>query len=60
MPKIIDILLEEHQNIEKLLLVVEHELEVFDRGGGRTMKSCKPSSSIFRITRKAAIIPRKR
>jgi hemerythrin-like domain-containing protein len=32
MPKIIDILLEEHQNIEKLLLVLEHELEVFDRG----------------------------
>jgi hemerythrin-like domain-containing protein len=31
MPKIIDILLEEHQNIEKLLLVLEHELEVFDR-----------------------------
>lgn len=31
MPKIIDILLEEHQNIEKLLLVVEHELEIFDR-----------------------------
>jgi hemerythrin-like domain-containing protein len=33
MPKIIDILLEEHQNIEKLLLVLEHELEIFDRGG---------------------------
>ena len=31
MPKIIDILLEEHQNIEKLLLVLEHELEIFDR-----------------------------
>jgi hemerythrin-like domain-containing protein len=31
MPKIIDILLEEHQNIEKLLLVLEHELGVFDR-----------------------------
>ncbi len=31
MPKIIDILLEEHQNIKKLLLVLEHELEVFDR-----------------------------
>jgi hemerythrin-like domain-containing protein len=31
MPRIIDILLEEHQNIEKLLLVLEHELEVFDR-----------------------------
>ena len=31
MPKIIDILLEEHQNIEKLLLVLEHELQVFDR-----------------------------
>lgn len=33
MSKIIDILLEEHQNIEKLLLVLEHELEVFDRSG---------------------------
>jgi len=33
MPKIIDILFEEHHNIEKLLLVVEHELGVFDRGG---------------------------
>jgi len=32
MPKIIDILLEEHQNIEKLLLVLEHELEIFDSG----------------------------
>ncbi len=33
MPEIIDILLEEHQNIEKLLLVLEHELELFDAGG---------------------------
>ena len=33
MPKIIEILLEEHQNIEKLLLVLEHELEIFDSGG---------------------------
>jgi hemerythrin-like domain-containing protein len=33
MPKIIDILLDEHQNIRKLLLVLEHELEVFDRSG---------------------------
>ena len=33
MPKIIDLLLEEHQNIEKLLLVLEHELEIFDRRG---------------------------
>ncbi len=33
MPKIITLLLEEHQNIEKLLLVVEHELEIFDSGG---------------------------
>ena len=31
MPKIIEILLQEHQNIEKLLLVLEHELEIFDR-----------------------------
>jgi hemerythrin-like domain-containing protein len=33
MPKIIDVLLEEHRNIEKLLLVLEHELDVFDRSG---------------------------
>jgi hemerythrin-like domain-containing protein len=32
MAKLIDILLDEHQNIEKLLLVLEHELEIFDRG----------------------------
>src|SRR5450756_2852168 len=32
MPKIIELLLEEHRNIEKLLVVLEHELEVFDRG----------------------------
>ena len=32
-PKIINLLLEEHQNIEKLLLVVEHELEIFDSSG---------------------------
>ena len=31
MPKIIEILLKEHQNIEKLLCVLEHELELFDR-----------------------------
>jgi hemerythrin-like domain-containing protein len=31
MPKIVDVLLAEHQNIERLLLVLEHELEVFDR-----------------------------
>jgi hemerythrin-like domain-containing protein len=30
-PKIIDALLEEHQNIEKLLLVLEHELQLFAR-----------------------------
>src|SRR5437868_6164632 len=33
MPKIINLLLEEHQNIEKLLVVLEQELDVFDRGG---------------------------
>ncbi len=32
MSNIIQILLEEHRNIDKLLLVLEHELEVFDRG----------------------------
>jgi hemerythrin-like domain-containing protein len=32
MPKLINILLDEHQNIEKLLGVLEHELEIFDRG----------------------------
>ena len=33
MPKIINLLLEEHQNIEKLLRVVEHELAIFDSSG---------------------------
>ncbi len=33
MSKIIEILLDEHRNIEKLLLVLEQELEVFDHGG---------------------------
>jgi len=33
MPKIVDLLLEEHRNIEKLLLVVEHELAIFDSSG---------------------------
>ncbi len=32
MTAIIDILLEEHRNIEKVLLVLEQELDVFDRG----------------------------
>jgi hemerythrin-like domain-containing protein len=31
MSNIIQILLEEHRNIDRLLLVLEHELEVFDR-----------------------------
>jgi hemerythrin-like domain-containing protein len=31
MSNIIQILLEEHRNIDKLLLVLEHELEIFDR-----------------------------
>jgi hemerythrin-like domain-containing protein len=31
MSKIIEILLEEHRNIEKLLLVLEQELQIFDR-----------------------------
>ena len=33
MPKIVDLLLEEHRNIEKLLLVAEHELAIFDSSG---------------------------
>ena len=32
MSRIIEILLEEHRNIEKLLHVLEQELEIFDRG----------------------------
>jgi hemerythrin-like domain-containing protein len=32
MSNIIQVLLEEHRNIDRLLLVLEHELEVFDRG----------------------------
>jgi hemerythrin-like domain-containing protein len=34
MSKIIEILLEEHRNIDKLLLVLEQELHVFDRSEG--------------------------
>lgn len=34
MSKIVLILLEEHRNIDKLLLVLEQELEVFDRSKG--------------------------
>jgi hemerythrin-like domain-containing protein len=33
MPRIINILLEQHRNIQTLLLVLEHELEVFDHTG---------------------------
>ena len=32
MVEIIEILQQEHRNIEKLLLVIEQELDVFDRG----------------------------
>src|SRR5215470_3680482 len=32
MVEIIEILREEHRNIEKLLVAMEHELSVFDRG----------------------------
>ena len=32
MSRIIEILLDEHRNIEKLLHVLEQELEIFDRG----------------------------
>ena len=32
MVEIIDALQQEHRNLEKLLLVMEQELEIFDRG----------------------------
>jgi hypothetical protein len=35
---IIDSLRQEHRNIEKLLLVLERELSVFDRGDGPTTR----------------------
>lgn len=55
MPKIIDILLDEHQNIEKLLLVRSSIA-----AGGQTTKSCNRSSSISRTIPKAAITPKRR
>ena len=38
MVEIIDILQQEHRNLEKLLQVMEQELEIFDRGERRTTR----------------------
>ena len=48
---IIERLCREHRNVERLLAVLEHELEVFDRGG-------RPDYEVNFIPR-CTIIPRK-
>ena len=56
---IIDLLRQEHRNIEKLLLVLERELDVFARASGLTTRLSKRSSHISRSIRILTTIRRK-
>jgi hypothetical protein len=56
---IIERLSQEHRNIEKLLAILERELEVFDRGAVPTTRLFARLSAISRPTRKCITIPRK-
>ena len=53
---IIERLSQEHRNIEKLLAILERELEVFDRGDRPEFARL---SAISKSTRKCITIPRK-
>lgn len=59
MSNIIKILLEEHRNIDRLLLVLEHELEIFDRSEEPDYEICGRLSSISKIIPRI-VITRKR
>ncbi len=48
MARLIEILLEEHRNIEKLLRVLEQELEVFDRAGSPDYEILQTTIEYFR------------
>ena len=56
---IIERLSQEHRNIERLLAILERELEVFDRGTAPTTRLFARLSAISRSTRKCITIPRK-
>ena len=56
---IIELLSREHLNIEKLLAVLERELEIFDRGGRRTTRSFARSLAISKFTPRSTIIRKK-
>jgi hemerythrin-like domain-containing protein len=56
---IIERLSQEHRNIEKLLAILERELEVFDRGDRPDYEVFAGLSAISKSTRKCITIPRK-
>ena len=56
---IIERLSQEHRNIEKLLAILERELEVFDRGDRPDYKVIRAVISYSKFTRKFTTIPRK-
>ena len=57
---IIERLSQEHRNIEKLLAVLERELEIFDRGDRPDYEVIRAIISYFEaLSRRCIIIPRK-
>ena len=59
MVEIIEILREEHRNIEKLLRVMEQELSVFDRGERPDYEIFGAIIEFFKSTRTPVVIPRR-
>ena len=59
MVEIIEMLREEHRNIEKLLDVLEQESNVFDRANGQTTRSLTPLLISSRNIPTPAIIQRR-
>jgi hemerythrin-like domain-containing protein len=56
---IIERLSQEHRNIEKLLAILERELEVFDRGDRPDYKVIRAVISYFELYPEFTTIPRK-
>src|SRR6516165_5902643 len=46
---IIELLTKEHRNLERLLTILEHELEVFDRGGRPDYEVIRAIISYFEV-----------
>ena len=59
MVEIIEILREEHRNIEKLLRVMEQELSVFNRGERPDYEIFGAIIEFFKSTRTPVVIPRR-